>query len=111
MGFGGSGGGSGAIGSASDVALNSPANNEVLTYDSSVQKWKNALTSGSGSDAAWDYGLYPRVVWTGSAWPARISTVPSGYTGAVEYWSAADETATAPTDRQVGDVWTRVAAA
>jgi hypothetical protein len=41
MGFGGSGG-SGSVAGSSDVALNSPANQEVLTYDSAVSKWKNA---------------------------------------------------------------------
>ena len=48
MGFGGSGGGGGgSVASSSDVALNSPTNNQVLTYDSSLAKWKNA-TGGSG---------------------------------------------------------------
>lgn len=108
MGFGGSGGGNGTIGSATDVALNVPANNQVLTYDSTVQKWKNAAITGGG-DSPWQYGLYPRVVWTGSNWPSRTTALPSGYSGPVEYWSAADETAFAPTDRQVGDIWTRVA--
>jgi len=49
MGFG-SGGGSGSVAGSSDVALNSPANNQVLTYDSSIAKWKNG-TGGSGVDA------------------------------------------------------------
>lgn len=108
MGFGGSGGsGSSTIGGAGDVALNTPANNQVLTYNSSVQKWTNAAASGGGD--VWGYGLYPRIIWSGSNWPARSASLPSGYSGPVEYWSASDQTASAPTDRQVGDIWTRVA--
>lgn len=38
------GGGSGSISSSSDVALNNPANQEVLSFDSSIQKWKNTNT-------------------------------------------------------------------
>ncbi len=47
MGFGGSGGG-GSLSGSSDVALNTPANNQILTYDSSTSKWKNA-TGGAGT--------------------------------------------------------------
>lgn len=48
MGFGGSGGGGGgSIGSATDVAFNNPANNQVLTYDSGIGKWKNATVSAT----------------------------------------------------------------
>ncbi len=43
MGFGGSGG-NGSISGASDAALNNPANNHVLTYDSAISKWKNAVS-------------------------------------------------------------------
>ncbi len=50
MGFGpGGGGGSSSIGGSTDVALSNPANNEVLTYDAGVGKWKNAVISGGGS--------------------------------------------------------------
>lgn len=44
MGFnpGGGGGGSSSIATATDAALNNPLNNDVLTYDNSVSKWKNA---------------------------------------------------------------------
>lgn len=52
MGFGGSGGGSASLSGSTDVALNTPANNQVLTYDSSTSKWKNAASAGGsgGSD-------------------------------------------------------------
>ena len=41
MGFG-SGGGSNNISTSGDVALNSPANDDVLTFDAATSKWKNA---------------------------------------------------------------------
>lgn len=47
MGFGGSSGGGGSLGTATDVALNNPANNQALVYDGSVGKWKNAALSAS----------------------------------------------------------------
>ncbi|MFZ1302128.1 MAG: hypothetical protein WAQ27_06180 [Candidatus Microsaccharimonas sp.] len=34
---------------ASDVVLNNPANNDVLTYDSSIDKWKNVVGSSGGA--------------------------------------------------------------
>lgn len=70
MGFSpGAGGGSSIFGST-DVALNNPANNNVLSYDTSLSKWKNnnALTSRSGAQpvgqkelvySVTDYGLVP----------------------------------------------------
>ncbi len=53
MGFG-PGGGGGAIGSATDVALSSPANNQVLTYDGTIGKWKNATLTGGGASGQSD---------------------------------------------------------
>ena len=41
MGFGGSSGGSSAISGASDVALNTVANNQQLQYNTSTSKWQN----------------------------------------------------------------------
>jgi len=48
MGFGGNGGSNGSIASSSDVTLNAPINNDVLTYDASTSKWKNAVGSAGG---------------------------------------------------------------
>ncbi|TAH32479.1 hypothetical protein EYC59_05920, partial [Candidatus Saccharibacteria bacterium] len=42
------GGGSSSIGTSTDVTLNNPADNEVLTYDAGTGKWKNAAVSGGG---------------------------------------------------------------
>ncbi len=53
------------------------------------------------------FGVYPRVVWNGTSWPTRASSIPPGYTGNVEYWSPYDADATAPTDRITDDIWTR----
>ena len=48
MGFGGSGGGNGSIAASTDVALSNPINNEVLTYDTTTSKWKNAAQGVAG---------------------------------------------------------------
>lgn len=45
MGFGGGSGGGGALSAAPDVAFNTPQNNQVLTYDSAISKWKNDTSS------------------------------------------------------------------
>ena len=55
MGFGG--GGSGSVAGSSDVALNSPVNQDVLTYDSSVSKWKNAVATGGVTSVAGKTGV------------------------------------------------------
>lgn len=48
----GVGGGSSSVAGSTDVALNNAANNEVLTYNSSVGKWQNKPAgSGTVSDA------------------------------------------------------------
>lgn len=45
----GGGGGSGSVGTSSDVALNNPSDNEVLTYNASTAKWINkAVPVSSG---------------------------------------------------------------
>ncbi len=55
MGFGGGGGGS--VAGSSDVALNSPVNQDVLTYDSSTSKWKNAVATGGVISVAGKNGV------------------------------------------------------
>ena len=47
MSYGGSSGGSGRISTSADVALNSPADNQVLTYIASTAKWTNAAAPGA----------------------------------------------------------------
>ena len=109
MSFSGSGGSGSSVSGSSDVALSNPLNSQVLTYNTSVAKWTNATPSAGVNP--WDYGVYPRVIWNGTSWPTRSSSLPSGYSGAVEYWSAADSSATSPSDRVTGDIWTRVGTA
>jgi hypothetical protein len=47
MGFNMGGGGTPpSIAAGTDVALSNPANNQVLTYDNSIEKWKNAVSTG-----------------------------------------------------------------
>ena len=52
MSFGGVFGGSGSISGSSDVFLSSPANSDVLSYNSSIQKWVNAVPTGGSSFTA-----------------------------------------------------------
>ena len=68
MSFGGGSGGSGSIHTDSDVVLNNPATNDVLTYDAGLGKWKNGISpsapvssvagkTGAVTLAATDVGL------------------------------------------------------
>jgi hypothetical protein len=97
MGFGG-GGGSSSIAGSSDVALNSLANTQVLTYDSPSSKWKNAAVPTVANAQV-------TVRWSGSAWPAR----PIGSAFGVLFLSTNDASAPAPADVNLlaGDVWRR----
>jgi len=94
MGFGGSGsgGGSGSIAGNTDVALNNPLSDNVLSYDSVSAKWKNTTTVirfNSGNNT----------------WPAR----PTGATWGILYLSTNSASAPAPTDANLaaGDRWQR----
>ena len=49
MGFGGNGGGSNAINTASDAAVSNPSDGQVLTWNGTVQKWENETPAASGS--------------------------------------------------------------
>lgn len=106
MGFSGSGSGGGRVASSTDVALNGPANNDVLTYDSTSSKWKNATASGGGGPitiANLPAGsvVYARYNTSTSTWPARPtsrndimvhwvgggdSNPPSGALNGIDLW-------------------------
>lgn len=43
----GAGGAGGSLAGLSDVAISSPTNNQVLTYDTATSKWKNAAAGSS----------------------------------------------------------------
>ena len=43
-----SGGGASALGDLTDVNITSPTDGQVMTYDATAQKWKNATPSGGG---------------------------------------------------------------
>ncbi len=47
MGFGGNSGGGGSIAGSSDAAMNNPADNDVLKFDSATSKWKNGPLSAN----------------------------------------------------------------
>lgn len=53
---GGGGGGASALPGLSDVALSSPTNNQVLTYNSGTLKWVNANAAAGGSVTVKDEG-------------------------------------------------------
>ena len=56
MSFGG-GSGSSSIAGSTDVALNAPANNQILGYNTSLAKWQNqAQATGGGTESVLDYG-------------------------------------------------------
>jgi len=46
MSFGGGGTGSSKISTSQDVALSNPTDGQVLTYDGTLAKWKNAAATG-----------------------------------------------------------------
>jgi hypothetical protein len=48
------------------------------------------------------------IFWTGSAWPSRASSIPSGYTGTVTFDSTSDAAATAPADALSTDRWLKI---
>ncbi|MGB4759558.1 MAG: hypothetical protein WBP26_05900 [Candidatus Saccharimonadales bacterium] len=98
MGF--SGRSSSAISSATDVALNNPSNNQILVYDGTVGKWKNAAAPGgsidysglpAGTNISADYDI-------GSAsYPAR----PTNRTDIIVIWRGPTE----PPAMLNGDEW------
>ncbi len=49
---GGGGGGSSTLAGDSDVAISSPSDGQVLTYDATSRKWANATPSGGGGGGA-----------------------------------------------------------
>ena len=66
MSFGGGGGGSSRISTSQDVALSNPADGEVLTYDGTLAKWKNAAASGGSGAVSSVAGRTGAVVLTAS---------------------------------------------
>lgn len=81
MGFG-PGGGGGTIGSATDVALNNPADTQVLTYDGATGKWKNAAAIGGGGAVSSVNGVTGAVV---------LNADDVDDTGTAHKWSTAAE--------------------
>ncbi len=87
MSFGGGGGGSGSIHTDSDVVLNNPATNDVLTYDAGLGKWKNAAASGGAPTYAnLPAGTTLTVQKTSGTWPAR----PTSRTDIIVQWKGPD---------------------
>lgn len=80
MGFGGSGAGSQSISSSTDVALSNPLNNQVLSFDGTSSKWKNATPTASGVNSP-IYVIYydsTTSTWKGQDGGAVPSSAPIG---------------------------------
>lgn len=60
---GGGGGGSSTLAGLSDVSLSSLTNGDVLTYDSTISKWKNAAGGGGGSGETYSLQEQAVGVW------------------------------------------------
>lgn len=75
---GGGGGGSTTLAGLSDVALSSVANNDVLTYDSTLGKWKNAAGGGGGGGSIPDE-LYVQSILIYKDRASIASTTKSGF--------------------------------
>jgi hypothetical protein len=63
---GGGGGGSSTLAGLTDVALTSPANGDVLTYDTGSTQWKNLAPSGGGGSSAWNASTAKRRAFVSS---------------------------------------------
>lgn len=59
--------------------------------------------------AFWLYGIRPVVAFTGSSWPARSTSIPTDYTGPVNFDSADWAGVAAPADAHENDRWIRQA--
>lgn len=89
MGFGGSGGGGGALSSATDVALSNPANAESLVFDGATGKWKNSTVAGGGGSPTYanlPAGTTITVQKSGGTWPAR----PTSRSDIMVQWKGPD---------------------
>jgi hypothetical protein len=107
MSFSTGGAGGSQIATSQDVALSSVADNNALVYDAGVGKWVNQTSSefaAAVQSVAGGTGNTYTVIYNTSTntWPARPSTtqVPAG---CAIYTSPAS--ASAPTDRQLLDIW------
>jgi len=87
MSFGGGGSGSSRISTSQDVALNNPTDGQVLTYDGTLAKWKNAAAAGGVSLAQLNAALQAtdaNLFEANGSYPLR-STVTTDTTRRVRY--------------------------
>ena len=68
--LGGGGGGSSTLAGLTDVSLSSPTNGQVLSYNSTSQKWENANGGGGGGDT---YNVYGAFIDTANVIVSRTS--------------------------------------
>ena len=117
------------ISGASDVFLNNPAANDALSYSTATGKWENLPVDktrvglanvdntadidkpvSTAQQAALDAKASvnqtrPEIRYTTGGWPSRASSVPSGYTGPVTWWSGLNTGVAAPLDALADDDW------
>ncbi len=63
------------IGGATDVALNSKLNNQVLTYDSAVDKWRNKTATGGSGDQQAGIMVFSQEVAAAAGYTASTPTI------------------------------------
>ena len=80
----GVGSGPNALYALTDVVFANPADNQVLSYDNSIQKWTNSSTPISYADLP--AGVTITVFKSGGVWPAR----PTARTDLVVAWRGPD---------------------
>lgn len=85
--------------------IKTPGTNLYAAVDSAF-----ATNSEVGTVTAsqfFNYGVRPVIRYTGSVWPARNVSVPSGYAGNVDYDSADFTGVPSPSDMLANDRWIR----
>lgn len=100
--------GTSSISGSTDVALNNPAANNLLSYNSGTQKWTNQATSDMSILVAGQAGVDRayKVYWNKQTqqWGTVPDPLPTGY-DIVEFVSTNDAGATTPTPPAGADAW------
>lgn len=78
----GGGGGSSSLAGLTDVSLSSPTNGQVLSYNSTSQKWENTNGGGGGGDT---YNVYGAFIDTANVVQSR-----TGFRGSDTYTATED---------------------
>lgn len=102
------GGGEGTVQAVNDIEPDEDGNITLTASDVGAVD-AEGVTAAALDVAIVQLGVIPRIRWTGSAWPSRVSVVPDGYTGPVIFDSAtgasSDPDADIPPFDTFGDTW------